>query len=267
MKEWFFPDRGIYYRTNDFQSGRKTLVFIHGLTGSSSAWFEYEKRFQEDYNILTFDLRGHGKSIKPKRYQDYEMQEFVQDVNELVEHLHIERFTLIGHSFGTIIALEFLLQNQTKVESVIFLSPIFNIEKVGWVKIVRALFGWSAGFMRWIPFSTKIGKHIDYSKYRNTGDWNLRRISADVPNTSLHVYIYCTDYIYRFNSDDYLNKIYIPALVVHGKKDTFMPWENIVEEVKKIRKCELLLLDNANHIIVINNTQEVSQAIEDFTAK
>ena len=104
MKEHFLFERGIYYRTNDFRSNRQTLVFIHGLTGSSSAWLEYEKRFQADFNILTFDLRGHGKSNKPKRYQDYEIRDFVQDIDELVKHLRIEKFTMISHSFGVVIA-------------------------------------------------------------------------------------------------------------------------------------------------------------------
>ncbi len=266
MKEHFLFNGDIYYRTNDFLSNRKTLVFIHGLTGSSSAWLEYEKRFQANFNILTFDLRGHGKSNKPRRYQDYEIRDFVQDIDELIRHLHIEKFTMISHSFGVIMALEFLIQNQTKVESAIFLAPIFNVKKVRWARIVHALLGWSAGIMSQIPFSGNTGKHVDYSKYQNTGDWNLRRMAADVPNTSFHVYVYCLDHIYKFRGEHYLDYISIPTLIVHGKKDTIMPVKNVIEEVKKIKNHKLILLDNANHILVLNNVSEVSQAIEDFVA-
>lgn len=264
MREEFFSERGIYYRINDFRPDRQTMVFVHGLTGSSSAWLEYENKFEREYNILTFDLRGHGKSEKPKRYQDYEIRDFVQDIDELIKHLHIEKFTLISHSFGVVIALEYLIQNQAKIESTIFLSPIFNVKKVGWTQIVHVLLGWSARIMRWIPFSGNTGKHINYLKYQNTGDWNLRRMAADVPNTSFHVYVYCLDHIYRFDGEHYLDQISIPALIVHGKKDTLMPVKIVVEEIKKIRNYKLILLNNANHIIVINNIPEVSQAIEDF---
>ena len=266
MKEHFLSDRGIYYRTNDFQDNRQTLVFIHGLTDSSSAWLDYEKKFQADFNILTFDLRGHGKSNKPKHYQDYEVRCFVQDINELINHLNIEKFILVSHSFGATIALEFLMQNQVKVKSAIFLAPIFNVKKVRWTRIVYALLGWSAGLMRRIPFSGNIGRHIDYSKYQNTGDWNLRRMAADIPNTSFHVYVYCLDHIYRFEGEHYLNRISAPTLIVHGKKDTVMPVKNVIEEVKKIKKYKLILLDNANHILVLNNVSDVSQTIEDFIA-
>ena len=266
MKESFFAERGIYYRINDFLPNRKTPVFIHGLTGSSSAWLKYEKIFQANFNVLTFDLRGHGKSNKPKYYQDYKVQCFVQDIDELINKLNIKKFTMISHSFGATIALEFLIQNQTKVESAIFLAPIFNVKKVKWARIVHTLLGWSSKIMRHVPFSENIGGHIDYSRYQNTGDWNLRRMAADIPNTSFHVYVYCLDHIYRFEGEHYLNRISAPTLVVYGKKDTIMPVKNVIEEVKKIKKCKLVLLDNANHILVLNNISEVSQAIKNFIA-
>ena len=68
MKEHFFEDR-IYYRTNEFKSDRLTLVFVHGVSGSSSAWLPYEKIFENKYNVLTYDIRGHGLS---KKYPHYE---------------------------------------------------------------------------------------------------------------------------------------------------------------------------------------------------
>jgi len=52
MKESYFSKNNIYYRINEFQPGRPTLVFIHGLSGSSSAWLEYEKKFEK--NIIFF---------------------------------------------------------------------------------------------------------------------------------------------------------------------------------------------------------------------
>src|SRR5690348_17054682 len=106
MNESFSP-RGIYYRTNEFKD-RPTLIFVHGLTGSSSAWFPYEREFEEDYNLLTFDLRGHGRSEKPKHYRDYAISEFVADLEDLIDRLAIKEFNLISHSFGTVIALPFL---------------------------------------------------------------------------------------------------------------------------------------------------------------
>src|SRR5579859_2075215 len=99
MKEDYLSERGIYYRTNDFKGGRPTLVFVHGLLGSSSAWAPYEKLLQGNYNILTFDLRGHGKSVRPLKYREYEVRYFVKDIAALLEHLHITECVLVSHSF------------------------------------------------------------------------------------------------------------------------------------------------------------------------
>ena len=68
MKELFFVEKGIYYRINDFKPDRATLVLIHGASGSSSAWWPYEKMFENKYNMLTYDIRGHGMS---KKYPNY----------------------------------------------------------------------------------------------------------------------------------------------------------------------------------------------------
>ena len=64
MKEYYFDNDKIYYRTNEFKADRLILVFIHGVSGSSSSWWTYEKIFENKYNILTYDIRGHGKSKK-----------------------------------------------------------------------------------------------------------------------------------------------------------------------------------------------------------
>ena len=57
-------------------------------------YFE-EKKFKDQYNILTFDLRGHGNSWKPKNLEDYEIKKFAEDFFELVSFLKIKKFILI----------------------------------------------------------------------------------------------------------------------------------------------------------------------------
>jgi len=129
MHEHFFKEREIYYRTNDFSHDRPTLVLIHGISGSSSAWQKYEERFSGKYNILSFDLRGHGRSGKPKQYASYAMKNFTEDLNELLRYLGIKKCVLVSHSFATLIVFEFLATFPNNVEAVILLSPSYSINK------------------------------------------------------------------------------------------------------------------------------------------
>ncbi len=264
MKELIFPETGLYYRINNFHIGRSTLVFIHGLTGSSSAWWEYEKKIENQYNVLSIDLRGHGKSIKPRKYQDYKIKSFAQDINDLINHLHIEKFILISHSFGTLVALEFLLRYQPIVESTIFLSPIFGANKMKVARLTKPLLKYFTKMIGLFPFSSKAGIHIDYAKYSNIKDWDIKLIIVDILNTNLRVYLYCLRHIYESDYDSHWSDIRIPVLIIHGKNDTVIPVENAVLMAHRIENSRLILMDNANHLFVINNINETLETIKTF---
>jgi len=263
MKEYVHAARGIYYRTNEFRPGRKTLVFVHGLTGSSSAWVEYEQQFAPDYNILAFDLIGHGKSAKPKTYEEYHMDRLVDDLHTLMNHLGVERCTLISHSFGALIALSFLGRHQDKVEANIFMSPHFAVARMKSMQMAKPFLLLASKIALMLP-PPRIRGHIDYSFYVHTGDWNLRRMFADIRNTGVRTHLYYLRQSSAFDGEDILARIEMPTLIIHGKKDTLFPprWSQLM--AGKIKNVKTVFLEGANHIIVLNNTREVIEAMEDF---
>lgn len=262
MNEQVFNNK-IYYRTNKFEKDRQTIVFVHGLSGSSSAWIKFEDKFKDEYNILTFDLRGHGKSIKFKKYNDYSMYAFAQDLDELIIFLNIKNFILISHSFGTLIAQEYLKKHKKLVKATVFLSPNFIIGKRFIDKLVKHSTT-PVLLLNKFPFSTKPAKHIDYSKYLNTGDWNIPRTIADVTNTGFRVYLNCTRQTCKLDYSKLLKDLQIPTLIIHGKKDSVFPVENSKQMSKKIKNSKLIILNNADHILVLNYFKQVSDSIQNF---
>ena len=265
MKEYFFKNE-IYYRTNEFKPANITLVFVHGLSGSSSAWFPYEKIFEGKYNILTFDIRGHGLSKKFPNYSDYEIKHFASDLHALVLHLNISKFVLISHSFATLIALEYIKLFGKDVLANILLSPVVNLNKNFSAKIIRPILELSKIFS-FFPFNPKPGHHVDYSKHPNSTDWDIKRCYADVSNTTLRIYSYCLKQSLLKGQEYFLEKIKIPTLIVHGMKDTMAPVKNSIAISKKIQNSKLIIIPNTDHIVVLNNVKEVSGAIEDFIEK
>ena len=266
MHESYLEEKGLYYKTNIFEKNRPTLVFIHGLSGSSSAWLPYEKIFKEKYNVLTFDIRGHGKSKKFPNYSDYEIKNFVSDLHDLVTHLNIQKFILVSHSFGTLIALEYIKLYREKVLANILLSPIIDLEKEFSAKVLRPILKINKVFSLF-PLKPKIGGHVDYSKYPNTTDWNLKRFYADTKNTTLRVHLFCLEQSLKLEKEYFLEKIKIPTLIVHGVKDSMAPVKNSIALSKKIENSELVLIPNTDHIVVLNNTKEVSETISSFIEK
>jgi pimeloyl-ACP methyl ester carboxylesterase len=255
--------RGIYYRTNDFQPGRPTLVFIHGVSGSSSAWKAYEERFQPDFNVLTYDLRGHGRSTKYRRCHDYTIVHFVDDLRALLRHVVIDRCVLVSHSFATLVALEFLRTDQSQIDGVVLISGDFDVGRRVPARILHALLA-PVALLEHFPFRARPGLHVDYSRHPDTGDWNLARMHADIGNTTWRVYWYCTKGSYAVHADPLLREIRVPVLLVHGRKDTIFPVENSLYMASRIPTAKLVVIEDADHIVVLNRPTEVSDAIEDF---
>ncbi len=265
MKEYFLEERGIYYRCNTFEEGRPTLLFIHGLSGSSSAWTMYEKKFKNNYNIISYDLRGHGKSKKFNNYSDYDIELFVEDIYELISFIKVKKFFIVSHSFGTLFTIDFVLKYQNLISGVIFLSPNFNVGNK-WLGNVMTPFTKSLHAL--MPdISNKTGRHVDYSKYKNSGDWNIPRMIDDVGNTGLKTYFYCTKQVCGFDRERFLKDLYVPVLVMHGKKDSIFPVSHSLELKNKIKNVHIIILEKSDHILVLNNFEEVSGAIEAFVTE
>ncbi|MEI6581038.1 MAG: alpha/beta hydrolase [bacterium] len=264
MKEFFFEEKGLYYRINDFKPNRPTLVFVHGVYGSSSAWVKHEKEFLNKYNLLSFDLRGHGKSRVYKNYEDYSIENFVEDLNALIKFLKIKNFILISHSMGSLIVLDFLLKYQRKVLGAVLLSPNINT-KNEWLKVVinKPLLYLVKSIENKIK-KPRLGGHVDYSKYPNSGDWDIKRSIADLRNTGVSNYLYCVKNFSGYDRRKEVENIKIPILIVHGKNDSIFPVKNSIEMSKKISNAKIKILENADHIIVINHFDEIKKIIDDF---
>lgn len=266
MRELYLEEKGMYYKTNTFEQNRPTLVFVHGLSGSSSAWWPYEKIFENKYNVVTFDVRGHGKSKKFSDYSDYEIKNFAEDIRDLVSYLNISKFIIISHSFASLIVAEYIKLYRENILAAVFLSPIFYLEKNFLSKIFRSILKFSKIFT-WFAFNPKPGHHVDYSKHPNSTDWDIKRCYADVSNTTLRAYSYCLRHALEPEQEYFLEKIKVPTLIVHGTKDTMSPVKNSITISKKIKNSELVLIAGTDHIVVLNNIKEVSQAIESFIEK
>lgn len=265
MNESFFDNR-IYYRTNDWKPDRTTIVFVHGVCGSSSAFWEFEKKLGEKYNILAYDLRGHGLSKRYREYSDYKIENFSKDLLELVNYLNIKKFVIISHSFGTFVSLDFIAKHQDRLLGIIFLSPHFNFSLMPEAKMAKPILNVLIKIK--FPISkTKKRKQLDYLKdYPNSGDFNLRRTFADISNTGLRPYLYVARQIYSFDGENILRNIHIPTLIIHGKADTIFPVKWGMLMASKIPNSKIVLLENVCHELKDNmlTITKITNAMEDF---
>jgi esterase len=92
------------------------LVLLHGLFGSGDNWGTIAKHFSLHYQVISVDLRNHGRSphSDANTYTD-----MANDLLELCETLGLDRIHLLGHSMGGKVAMQFATQYPDKVEKLL----------------------------------------------------------------------------------------------------------------------------------------------------
>lgn len=88
-------------------TANETVIMLHGFTGSTKSWYEVIDQLPSDIRIIAVDLTGHGQSSVKIPVERYQMEEQIEDLQALVVHLGLNRFTLIGYSMGGRVALAY----------------------------------------------------------------------------------------------------------------------------------------------------------------
>jgi pimeloyl-ACP methyl ester carboxylesterase len=107
----------VTYRT----AGRGPLVvLIHGIAGSSQQWDEVIGLLADRFSVLAPDLLGHGRSAKPRG--DYSLGAYAVSVRDLLIALGHRRATVVGHSLGGGIAMQFAYEYPVFCERLVLVS-------------------------------------------------------------------------------------------------------------------------------------------------
>jgi pimeloyl-ACP methyl ester carboxylesterase len=97
------------------------MVLVHGLGGNLAAWhLKLVPELQTDYRLLTYDLRGHGRSDAPPA--GYTTGDMVRDLKGILDGLDIQKAVFVGHSWGTDIVLHFALQHPERVSQMVLVE-------------------------------------------------------------------------------------------------------------------------------------------------
>src|SRR5438094_2719126 len=84
------------------------VLLIHGIAGSSQQWLDSMTLLAEDHTVVAPDLLGHGRSAKPRG--DYSLGAYAAGLRDLLVALDCSKATVVGHSLGGGIALQFAYQ-------------------------------------------------------------------------------------------------------------------------------------------------------------
>jgi pimeloyl-ACP methyl ester carboxylesterase len=96
------------------------ILLIHGIGDNSTTWNGIQAKLAQRFTVIAPDLLGHGKSDKPRA--DYSCAAYANGMRDLLSVLDIERVTIVGHSLGGGVAMQFAYQFPQLVERLILVS-------------------------------------------------------------------------------------------------------------------------------------------------
>ncbi len=241
-------------------SGSRPLVCIHGVGSYLEAWDGVASRLGDAFRVLTFDLRGHGRSSRVKGR--YEIDEFVGDVLALAAHVGFERFDLAGFSLGGLIAQRLALTHPDVLKKLVLLSTVAGRTPEERERVAARLAALQAG---------EQGAHYDASLSR----WLTEAFQARHPelvsqlrarNAENDPTCYAAAYRVLAQTDfgGFIDQIKTPTLIATGEEDEGSNPRMANYMHQCIRNSSVAILPGLRHSILIEAPDTVAAMMRRF---
>jgi pimeloyl-ACP methyl ester carboxylesterase len=109
-----------YRRAFRIAGSGPAILLLHGIGDNSSTWETVQLKLAQRFTVIAPDLLGHGKSDKPRA--DYSVAAYANGMRDLLAVLDIDRVTLVGHSLGGGVTMQFAYQYPQLVERIVLVG-------------------------------------------------------------------------------------------------------------------------------------------------
>ena len=257
---------GLYTKKNThysiFGSEGPFLIFIHGVGLCGDIWEPQVRYFSTNYRVITYDFLGHGFSASHSKSPS--IDDYVEQLNELVNSIDISSFSLVGHSMGAIISVAYSLKYSNKINALIPLNIVYNRSSKAKEEVL--------GRANLILNSGEIG-NIDQTISRwfanKTDSVHIKKINRvrelllDAPLIG-----YGNAYKLFAESDsifeNMLHNLECPVLYLTGSDDPNSNSKMSQEMASKTPKGLTKSIDNEAHMMAYIAPEKVNPIIEDF---
>jgi pimeloyl-ACP methyl ester carboxylesterase len=243
--------RSLFYTVKRGPPGAPVLLLIHGAAGSHLDW-PAELRRLGQARVVAIDLPGHGRSAPPSCH---EIPCYAAAIQGLVEHLPPADYVLAGHSMGGAIALEIALQRPAWLRGLVLIGAGAHLP-VNPVLIAQA----TTDFPAVVAF---LSRHF-WSKEAPPEliAASRRQLAQTAPEVLRGDFLACD----RFDRREEVAQIDMPALVIASHGDRMMPYRYGEYLAQTIPQAELLSLEGAGHMMMLEQAEQVAGAVGDFVA-
>jgi proline iminopeptidase len=262
-------------------SGNATpLLLLHGGPGAPSYYLKPLDKVAVDRPVIFYDQLGAGRSPAPADRDLWTVERFVKELGQVRTALGLEEVHILGHSWGSMLAMDYMLTEPEGVSSLIFASPALNVTR--WAEDARQL-------LTALPEETQalIERHqnegttdtpeyqeavMDYYKiYLSRSDpWSPDLLATfEGFNTNMYGYMWgpseftATGTLRNYNREPDLAKLDLPVLFTVGRYDEATP-ETVQHFQSLVPGAEIQIFEESAHLTMLDEPDTYAEAIRSF---
>ncbi len=264
----------VTYRLAEADSGRPTLLLIHGMAGSSRTWKSVMPDLAEDFTVLAPDLIGHGESAKPMG--DYSLGAFASGLRDLLALLEIGPVTVIGHSLGGGVAMQLAYQHPELVDRLVLIGSGGLGREVSWLLRLLTLPGAEYLMPLFFPSIVRDSGN-ELSKAMHGRGWSLPHLDemwrayaslGQAENRKAFVRTLRAVIDPGGQTVNASDRLYLaaamPTLIIWGDKDGVIPVEHAHAAHEAIPHSRLEILEGCGHFPHMQEPDHLAEVIREF---
>jgi pimeloyl-ACP methyl ester carboxylesterase len=251
------------------------LVFLHGLLGSHRVWAHLAGEMSENHHVIAPDLFGHGGSAKP--LADYSLGGHAGAVRDLLDNLGVRDVTLVGHSLGGGIAMEFTYLFPERVRGLVLVASgglgrevnlLLRAPTLPGAELVLPLM--ASGFAR--RQGNALARGLRMLGVKGSHDvaeaWHGFEQLAD--GDSRRAFLSTIRSVVgpdgqRVSAVGMLPRLHVPTLLVWGDRDRMIPLAHAREAVEQMPDARLVVFEMAGHFPHLDQPERFADLMRGFT--
>jgi proline iminopeptidase len=268
----------IWYRVTGTDTGTP-VVLLHGGPGFSSYYLKSLERLGDERLVVRYDQLGGGKSDPLSDTTRFTIEHFVAELDSLRRHLGRERVHLYGHSWGTVLAVEYYRAHPEQVVSLVLGSAALDLP--AWERNARQLLTTLPDSMQQAVQVREAEGNYDAPDYQAAvGEFYsryvwLRPVEADLDSimasVNLDIYSYMwgpseftvTGTLGDYDARPFLPSIAVPVLYTVGEFDEANP-ELVEGFAQQTPGARVMVIPDAAHITAWDNPEADLLAVREF---
>jgi pimeloyl-ACP methyl ester carboxylesterase len=227
----------------------RTVVLLHGFGSSLHTWEDWIPVLSKDFRVIQYDLPGHGLT-GPDASGDYTDARGIAVLLDLLHHLGIQKFSLIGHSIGGRLAWNFAAAHPERIEKLVLVAPD-GFASPGFEYGKPPEIGLSLQAMRYVLPKTLLRMSLEPA-YANASVITEQRLTRYhelmlAPGVRPALIARLEQSTLR-DPNPTLANIKVPTLLLWGDQDAMIPVANAVDYLRALPNARLVRMNGVGHL-------------------